>query len=113
MVFPQALGDRSLGLPAKLLSLTPPHFSPPHPASHARTCSHAFSFTALCIGTTVRMSAACGSWFFRFIASKNWRSEGYTQCGSDEEGIRGMEEITRSSERRVGREEGRGDVEEE
>jgi hypothetical protein len=43
----QAFGVLSFGLPTKLTSLGPPHLSAPRPASHIKTCSQAFSLTAL------------------------------------------------------------------
>lgn len=46
--------------------------------SHSTICCHARSLTALWIGTTVFMSAARASYPFRFMASKNIFSEGYT-----------------------------------
>lgn len=59
-VLNHAFGVKSFGRPEKLINLGPPQFSDPIPASHINTSSHAFSLTALCIGTTVRMSSLRG-----------------------------------------------------
>lgn len=48
-------------------------------SSHSQISFQARSFTALCIGTTVFMSAVRASYPLRFMASKNIFSEGYTQ----------------------------------
>ena len=69
----RALGDMFVLSPEKELSLGPSGqlAARIHGASHALISAHARSLTALWIGTTVAMSASCGSCPFRFMASKN------------------------------------------
>lgn len=43
-----------------------------------------------------RMSGACGLWFLRAMAAKNWASEGYTHLSPDS--LRGIVDVSRAVE---------------